>query len=237
LPAEDQTTSHKPKLLAVLDTGASDLRWIDVELLQFETMKKLGMPIDIVTSDQSPPEQMRDYIFMNWSSHAKSDPSAWGKSFLVFNKKPISASTIAKSWNLVSQPVVTLAACETAIELSAPKVLDEYCGLDLAFRIAGARSVYATMWPVFDPLAALGSLFFPSWALKHNVTPGEALVRFQIGLRTQRWKGWCLRDDQILLEPEEVRDDLLELRNRFFTLDADAFAHPSAWAAFRCFGA
>lgn len=224
------------RILAVLDTACSELSWLQTELLQFETMKKLGAPVDIVTSGKRVPTDFHQYSLINWSGHAKSDPSSWGKSCLIFDGQRFDASTIAHTWSLTGQPIVTLAACETAIELSAPEGLDEYCGVDLACRMAGAQAVYSTMWPVADALAAVGSLFFPSWQMKHRVTPGEALVRFQLGLRSSRWKGWLLRDEQIALEPPPAREALHALSRTFSSLTPDAFSHPSAWSAFRCFG-
>jgi CHAT domain-containing protein len=235
-PAQEQ---REPKILAALDIEAPGLSWINTEQRQFEALRALGYPVEIITKDKDIPEDYRSYVVMNWSGHAASDAFSWGGSMLTFGRQQISAATISHEWDLSARPLVTLAACESAANHSMAELLDEYCGLDRAFKIAGARQVLAALWPIADPLGALASITMPIWTIQHNVSAAHALVIFQSNLRMGIWKQWLLTDDQLQKAAEVSRDaaeKLREAQQRFKALDNDAFSHPRHWSAFRCYG-
>src|SRR2546427_5906847 len=95
------------------------------------------------------------------------DPMSWASSFLQLDEKRFFASEIAETWTLLASPLVILSACETAHNPPYRAEIDEYCGLDVAFRIAGARSVIAAMWPLADEVGVLASTILPTWILQH----------------------------------------------------------------------
>ena len=151
----------EPRLLAALDKEAAGLSWIEVERSQFDVVRKLGYPVDIATTYDELPTDLTSYVFINWSGHAISDPYRWGQSRLTFGGCEIAASTIASDWHLHSGPVVTLAACEGATNQPMAELLDEYCGLDRALRIAGAREVTCCALASFRPIGGT-SKYHPS---------------------------------------------------------------------------
>lgn len=229
----------EPCMLAVLDTQASGLSWIDVEHKYFNVVRKLGYYVDIVTSHDKIPADLTPYNLMNWSGHATSAPYSWGQSHLSFDGRHIPASKIAGDWDLKARPIVTLAACEGAANQPMVELLDEYCGLDRAFRIAGAREILAALWPISDPLGALASITRPMWIIQKNVSAAHALVVFQSNLRKGIWKQWLLTEDQLKVVENvdrEAAQGLREIQSKFFKMDDSAFTHASEWSVFRCYG-
>ena len=95
--------------------------------------------------------------------------------------------------------------------MSQIDVLDEYCGLDLAFRIAGARAVYSTLWKITDELGALASIVL-SGSRGYDRLANE-LTLFERSLRTGIWKQYLLRADQLQQLPNEVRDTFSQVQS------------------------
>lgn len=236
---EPEKTLTEPRMLAALDTEARGLSWIEVERSHFEMFRKLGYRVDVVTSYGEIPIDLSPYVLMNWSGHATSDPYSWGQSRLSFGGREITASTIASNWDFGARPVVTLAACEGATNQPMAELVDEYCGLDRALRIAGAREVLAALWPIVDPLGALASIILPLWIVQHGVSAAHALVIFQSNLRRGIWKQWFLTDEQLKNVEDvnrEAAQGLREIRSEFHKIDQGAFMHAEHWSAFRCYG-
>lgn len=226
-------TNQESKILAIVDAKATALPSIEIELMQYEVLKKLGTSLDLITSSSDMPNTFKDYYQINWSGHAKSNPVAWGESYLQLDTEIIKASTIASDWIIKGAPSVVLSGCETSIEMSSPNKLDEYCGLDVAFKIAGASSIFSSLWPIEDELGMLASMFFSLWRIGKRYTPGETLVKFQHGLRSKKWKGWQLTEGQIRNTPKHVQSDLFKIKAFFNEFDDDVFSHHSSWGAFR----
>jgi len=237
--AQKETPSPlEPRILAVLDVQATGLAWLRYERDHFELLEQLGMPVDVVTRTADLPTDKSSYVTINWSGHGRSDPSSWAGSYLTLGSGNVLARDISQTWTLSRRPLVTLAACETALDTSSSAV-DEYCGLDFAFKLAGAAAVFATLWRVSDPLAALASVILAYWSFEHKVSPAEALVRFQQGLRNGTWQQWLLSDEQLAAIPrdqERVREILHERRQAYRRLPLDYFSAVQSWATFRCFG-
>jgi CHAT domain-containing protein len=237
----DRNSSHDrhPRFLLVLD-ASSDLpgvhlerKWIEVARQQLEPQ---GVTFDIVTKPSQLPTSHCNYLWVNWSSHAESSTNEWGDSFLMLGNQRIKASTIASQWQFDRRPTVILAACESAIDTSASNHIDEYCGLDLAFRIAGARAAIASLWPADDMVAALTTMLATSWWFQGKLPPGEAVTAIQRALRTGAWKEFLLRDDQLRQLPGDTAEAIRAVQDAFRALPNDEFRAESSWAAFRSHG-
>ncbi|SRR6266576_2267118 len=211
---EARKSSGAARVLAVLDVEAADLPWISDELENWEIMQLQGVLVDIVTSPDSIPSELGKYSFINWSSHAKSDPTQWGASFITIGGRIFRAVEIVEKWKLNNAPLVTLAACETALGSADLAFVDEYAGLDLAMRVAGARAVYATLWSVSDIVAALAGMVVPSWVLTGRFSPGQALVTFQRSLREGRWTEFLPTEMQLARAHPDVRERYRRLCNK-----------------------
>jgi hypothetical protein len=226
--------SQKPlRMLAVLDSKAQ-LAGVEREQKFFEILRDAGIPIDIVVDKALKAEDVAGYQLVNWSSHAKSDPCSWGGSFLSLASKRYSASEISQNWSLALGAFVILAACETSIELGALERLDEYCGLDYGFRIAGARSVCGTMWPVQDTVAEKANLLLWSaiWGLL--ASPSQAVVIMQRMLRTRKWQDLTGYQFNISSFTWKALQDSFEDGLESFI--PAYFSDIQCWAVFRCFG-
>jgi CHAT domain-containing protein len=235
-----QAPTGRPAALAVLDMASTDLKWLETERRFFQGVwrrfQQQGLSLQVVTRAADLPSDLSAYRSINWSGHACSSPTAWGASFLQFGGASITAAEIAKSWRLVHRPVVTLAACSSAIDLSQAGVLDEYCGLDLAFRIAGAEAVFATLWHVHDDLAGLASTILFQTAWNSKSTPGADIVLLQRCLRTGRWAEYFLTESQLAQLPREDAEHTRQVQQNWLTVPKDHFAHERHWSVFRCFG-
>lgn len=239
LRQDTQRGEQNVGILAALDIGASELKWMETERLQFRALNEMGLSVDIVTSPNELPSDLSSYRFMNWSCHAVSDMYSWGNSYMSFGGKRISAATIADRWDLAARPVVTLASCQSGTNSPTLGLFDEYLGLDRAFKIAGASTVFASLWPVSDDLAALASFVLPLWIINHRVSAAHALVIFQSNLRRGIWKQWLLSDEQIgqIARVNKIAAELVfNAQSQFRKLHAGTFGGPEHWAVFRCYG-
>jgi len=129
---------------------------------------------------------------------------------------------------------VILTACETAIDMSNLQNLDEYCGLDLAFCIAGAKCVFSTLWAVADPLAAVASWALIGRLLRGERGAGTLLGPFQQQLRNGTWHQWILSDNQILEFPIHLRSAFRGVMDQLRSIPHDAFIDRRHWSVFRC---
>jgi hypothetical protein len=190
----------RPQLLFVRDDSASlpslQLEKKYLDLIQAQ-VKPGDMEFSIVTKAEDLPNDFQNYSWVNWSSHARSNSSRWGDCNLSLGAHKIDALKIINDWELDSRPIVMLAACESAVDTSGGYLIDEYCGLDLAFRIAGARAVVASLWRAEDLSAAYASSLIFGWWLTGKLGPGTTLTTIQHYFRTRRWKDFLIRDNQM----------------------------------------
>jgi CHAT domain-containing protein len=227
------------RFLSVLDTNANlpginlERKCVDVYREQLEPK---GVQFDIISDPLDIPNNQRDYIWVNWSSHGKSSANEWGDSFLMLGKKRINALTIATEWQFDLSPHVILAACESAIDSSGGFHIDEYCGLDIAFQIAGARSTIASLWPVEDLLSALTAMLVPAWWFQGRLPPADSLTALQKALSSGTWKQFLLRDQQLNRMSRSMANAMKEVQEPFWRLREDIFQRESIWAAFRACG-
>lgn len=237
---KSQLRRNKKRFLVVRDAEA-DLECMPIEQ-QHERIFRMqlesqGLLFDTVLNLSSIPNDLSSYIWVNWSSHAQSDATDWGQSYLSLGLSKISASTIVKSWNFNQSPTIILAACETAVDISNLSISDEYCGLDVAFRIAGARAVIATLWDVQDLVAAITAWMIPSWVLAgRSITPDIALTTIQRHFRRGDWKRFLLDNKTLRKINRTLRNEIGELQSELWKMPDEAFSSETSWAVFRCFG-
>jgi CHAT domain len=175
-------------------------------------------------------------IWVNWHGHGSSSSNAWGASYLTLDDAVLFGRTIATSWRLPGRPHIVLASCQSAVDGSLTSVVDEYCGLDVAFRIAGARSVVASMWDLGDPVAAYTAVRLTSSFLQTRKPPAHSLTALQRAFRKGTWKAALLRPEQLEALPAEQAALLREYQAPFARLPDDAFADPRHWATMRAHG-
>lgn len=224
--------AHKPaRVLAVFDTSAADLKWIQPQVLYYRGLQRMGLPIDIVLDDRHLPSELSEYIWISWGGHATSSPADWGGSSLAFGRTKHRAIEIALRWTCARRPWILLGACSSAVDTSEIQHVDEYCGLDLAFVMGGAWGVTATMWPVADELAAFADTFLTDHVFFHRRDPAEAQAVMQRSLRTGTWKRLMSPTDS--RHGEEIRAVVRELQR----LPDDAFSAIRDWGVFRSYGA
>lgn len=234
---EDQLPDDIKLVLKVIDISeTANLDWAKLENRFESQMMKSGYPIDIIHRREELPHSFEKYQRISWSGHAKSSPNGWAESNIVLGTSKISASEIMSSWKLRRGSVVSLAACETAIDLSVPIDSDEYCGLDLAFRIAGATAVASTMWPVEDALAAFANLSLERYELQDETSTAESLSLLRKHLRSGEWWDYLATEEQMAAAPHlaGIRDAEIEVVREFRKLGRAAFADYTNWACWRC---
>jgi hypothetical protein len=227
-----------PRILSVIDEN-STLPGIGIEKQVMATYaEQVGGSAIVETACEAAqlPADYSDHVWINWNSHARSSTNSWGDSYLVLGSHRISARAIAADWRLPRRPHVVLAACQTALDTSSTTTIDEYCGLDLAFRIAGAKSVVASMWSANDPVAALTSMLVSSSWLQGGKSPAQLITALQRGFRDGVWQRALLRPEQLRQLPSATAERIRAAQEPFWQLPADAFTDPASWAVFRCHG-
>jgi hypothetical protein len=204
-----------------------------LERLHYESLRGLGLDTTVVDDPVDIPADLRDYRAIQWGAHASSNPIGWARSYLDLGDRRLEASTIAQSWRLDSCVFAVLAACESGVDLTLTSKIDEMCGIDVAFCIAGARRVYSTLWQVDDLLAA-----FVQTTLPRLIIGGEgysqAITHLAQSFRLSYWQDLVLNEAEIATWPEKSRPHLTKLRGNWLSLDRDAFADPQHYNCFRC---
>jgi hypothetical protein len=222
----------KASALVLCAEGQGDSRWTEIELDYYEIMREFAWTVDIIPT--LPPEPLDGYAAIFWARGAQSNPVSWSESYLDYGGGTALAKDILSRWR-VNRSIVTLSnariVCSEVIESTG-----EYCGLDLALRLAGASCVFSGLWKVSAPLAALTASTLFEWVRTYRVSPGEALVRFQRGLRVGDWHRWLLTENQINELPSGLQSRLRKRREAFMSLPADSFREWECWTAYRCFG-
>lgn len=225
-------------LLSVIDDAAG-LRGTGIE---HATMSAIHgqiasrVSVQTVTTAADLPRTFDDHVWINWNSHARSSTNSWGSSYLTIGDRRIPAADIASNWRFPRRPHVVIAACQTALDTTLTGTVDEYCGLDMAFRIAGASSVVASMWAASDPVAALTSMLVVGECLQRGTEPARSVTSIQRAMRHGVWKAALLRPDQLRQLPQEIAEFVNQAQQPFRDLPADAFTNPTLWSVFRCHG-
>lgn len=234
----DNVQHKTPQMFAIRD-DSSDLIWLEFERNNLDVIRQQlasqGLNIKEKTSLLDLKEDLSDCIWLSWSGHGRSGTKDWKQNWLQIGAHRVSAEVI-RNWCLTRRPVVVLAACETAVDGEVNSDWDEYCGLDMAFRVAGARAVVGSMWAVPDAVAAVTNFFLVGWVLSGTVAPDRGLTSLQGMLRTGRWKQFLLRPEQLKTVPEKLRDAVESAQEPLWNLPPEAFASEECWAAFRCHG-
>ena len=237
MPLSDHSNTI-PRILSVID-GSSTLPGIEIEkqvTAIYAAHVGDSAIVETAFDAERLPADYSDHVWINWNSHARSSTNSWGDSYLVLGSQRISARSIATDWQLPRRPHVVLAACQTALDTSSTSAIDEYCGLDLAFRISGAQSVVASMWSANDPVAALTSMLVSSSWLQFGSSPAQAITALQRGFRDGVWQRALLRPEQLRQLPPATAEQIQAAQEPFWQLPADAFTDPASWAVFRCHG-
>jgi len=218
----------------------SDLAWLEFERSMIDVtsapLSRIGVRYDVAETPHELPTSFDDYIWINWSSHARSHPTEWGESFLQLGSEQYAARSIATTWSSRNRPVVVLAGCETSVDISSGYAVDESFGLDLAFRVAGARASVASLWQVEDPVAALTAVILPAWHFQFGLAPDVGLTALQRHFATGTWKNLLLRDEQILALPLDCRDNIASAQEELWNYPDESFHDETSWASFRCHG-
>jgi tetratricopeptide (TPR) repeat protein len=100
-----------------------------------------------------------------------------------YGEEMLTVAEVAATLHLPGCRLVTLAGCSTGLPRQHPA--SEQTGLPVAFLIAGARNVVASLWPVNDGAASLlMQLFYESLSVAQTQqTPSVALARARTALR------------------------------------------------------
>jgi len=228
----------RPHVLSVVDDTVG-LAGVEIEKRVTDVLRHQAgeqAVVETLTAAADLPTTFTDHSWINWNSHARSSSTTIGGSYLSLGDSRITAESIASRWRLPGRPHVVLAACQTALDTAATATIDEYCGLDLAFRVAGARTVTATMWRVADPVAAFVSMMVTAGSLQHGTEPARTVTRLQRAMHHGTWQQALLRPDQLRQLPPHVAELVDSVQAPFRRLPANAFADPACWAVFRCHG-
>jgi CHAT domain-containing protein len=123
------------------------------------------------------------------------------------------------------------------LDLGVGSLDDEYCGLDMAFRLAGAGAVVSTLWRVSDPMAALVGLLLEQYQSRDRTPAGVALQDVLRHVRSGEWQGHIATREQILASnaPPRAKDRMLFTRDAFSKLDPRILQKFEHWALYRCF--
>ncbi|MGH9163675.1 MAG: CHAT domain-containing protein [Vicinamibacteraceae bacterium] len=132
------------------------------------------------------------FRYVHFATHALLDSASPLDSSLVLFPSPSSSGRredgLLRGWEVVEElelgaDVVSLSACESALgeELAGAGVV----GLTRAFRLAGARSVVASLWQVQDRSTAMLMARFYA-GLRDGLPTGEALRQAQLALLRHR---------------------------------------------------
>ena len=227
------------RFLSIQDTKANisggDLERKCIEVYR-ELLEPQGVKLDIVSNLKQMPKSQSDYLWVNWSSQSASSMNDWEHSFLRIDQECLSAYTIATEWQYDQQPTVILSACESSVDISSDIHLDEYCGLDLALRIAGAKAVVAPLWSVDNLVALLTVLTVPAWWFQGGMLPAHSVTALQKALLGGTWKQFLLRKEQLNRLPHAMAKSMSEVQGPFWDIPDNAFIDEDSWAAFRTHG-
>jgi hypothetical protein len=144
--------------------------------------------------------QSRRTMF-HYAGHASVDPSRPGSSALLLGRQHLRAETIMRLGLQQERGLcVCLAACTTHLTRGA---FDESLTLSTAFLIAGASTVFGSLWRIKDAGTAIFMFMVHHW-LSRGILPADALHRTQL---------WMLNARRRIPEnmPEPLRRELARI--------------------------
>lgn len=152
-------------------------------------------------------EQLQDYRYLHFATHAEIDAENPGQSSLVLSRfnaqgQPIDGTILLNdiSQMKLNADLVTLSACETA---QGKMIRGEgLMSLARGFMAAGVPRVVATLWKVPDDATSHFMIAFYKAHLKQGLSSAESLRQAQLAVRSQKrwedphfWAGFILIGD------------------------------------------
>ena len=234
---------HRQTLFAVVNP-TKDLPFTQLE---GEQVAKLfvGQNANVLVGDDATPEAVRktDSSYLHFSCHGFYDWDNPMQSGLVLaNKDFLTLAAIIGSFNLDTNRLVTLSACETGIT-DIRQSPDEFLGLSAGFLLVGAPAVVSTLWAVNDLSTMLLMEHFYRLHLQESMDIAVALRQAQIWLRDVTAGELAERfaaEEEIALGQTRMP---IEAASEYYSRFAEhrsqdrPFAHPYYWAAFTFSGA
>lgn len=188
-------------------------------------------------------KQATAYSCVHFACHADYFTNdAFNSRILLANDQSLTFAEILDKITLPHSWLISLSACETG-RLDSREVADESLSLATGFLIAGAPTVWCTLWKIFDVPSAL--LMSKAYQILFSTGAGkcEALRDAQLWLRD-------VTDAELMADSELIAIlDVLELQGEKFgqllrqsleegkTPGYRRFSHPKAWAAYQSMGA
>jgi len=165
------------------------------------------------------------------STHFNFTPGSDDLSYLLLGDGGVLSLAELKDMPFEKVELLTLSACNTAKGGGRNERGAEVEGLAAAVQLQGAKSVLATLWPVFDPSTALlMKAFYAHRTASEKATGAQALREAQLGLLRGAGAG-SKTPEQVNRERKAVRPE------GAFVPDAKApYAHPHYWAPFVLMG-
>ncbi len=190
---------------------------------------------DVFTLDRFESEIGR-YQVIHIASHFQLTPGDDKNSFLLVGGGADRKLTVdrLRSQNLSDVELIVLSACNTATPGGARTNGIEIEGFGSVAHEAGAKSVIATLWSVFDASTKDVMVEFYRGFRGGKITKAEALRRAQIAVMNGEYKpkeGSTVRSDDLV-----VFEDESNARIPFKADPKAPFAHPYYWSPFILMG-
>jgi Uncharacterized protein conserved in bacteria len=181
-------------------------------------------------------DEIGRYPVIHIASHFQLTPGDDKGSFLLLGGGTDKRFTVERlrNQNLSDVDLIVLSACNTATPGGARSNGIEIEGFGSIAHEAGAKSVIATLWSVFDASTKDIMVEFYRGFRAGKITKAEALRRAQIKVMNGQYKpaaGAAKRSSDIIVFEDEDKD------RKPFKVDPKApFAHPYYWSPFTLMG-
>lgn len=181
-------------------------------------------------------DEIGRYPVIHIASHFQLTPGDDKGSFLLLGGGADKRFTVdrLRNQNLSDVDLIVLSACNTATPGGARSNGIEIEGFGSVAHEAGAKSVIATLWSVFDASTKDVMVEFYRGFRRGKITKAEALRRAQIAVMNGQYKpkdGAAVRSDDLVVFEDEENSRIP------FKIDPKApFAHPYYWSPFTLMG-